>query len=222
VVKPSPAFDTMAPPTDALEPIDGDELDATTGAAARSRVADHRRVLVIGASAAIALLAGAWLWGFATSSAKPSPDVVQAGPPPAARAITVEPIPVEPRPVGSAGDPPRDRDLPEASSGKPAAIVAQPSRRVSREIAHRAQVKPAAPSAKPAVAPPAPFTRGQLGQKFQQVRREYDDYKAKFGSRLEREWGELATFIQYTPASDDAERKEAARRLDSFRVRMRE
>jgi hypothetical protein len=222
VVKPSPAFDTMAPPTDALEPIDGDELDATTGAAARSRVADHRRVLVIGASAAIALLAGAWLWGFATSSAKPSPDVVQAGPPPAARAITVEPIPVEPRPVGSAGDPPRDRDLPEASSGKPAAIVAQPSRRVSREIAHRAQVKPAAPSGKPAVAPPAPFTRGQLGQKFQQVRREYDDYKAKFGSRLEREWGELATFIQYTPASDDAERKEAARRLDSFRVRMRE
>ena len=222
VIKPSPAFDTMAPPTDALEPIDGDELDATTGAAPRSRVADHRRVLVIGASAAVALLAGAWLWGFATSSAKPSSDVVQAGPPPAARAITVEPIPVEPRPVGSAGDPPRDRDLPEASSGKPAAIVAQPSRRVSREIAHRAQVKPAAPSTKPAVAPPAPFTRDQLGQKFQQVRREYDDYKAKFGSRLEREWGELATFIQYTPASDDAERKEAARRLDSFRVRMRE
>jgi hypothetical protein len=73
--------------------------------------------------------------------------------------------------------------------------------------------------------PPAPaaFTREQLGQKFQQVRREYDDYKARFGARLEREWGELATYIQYMPASDDdAGRREAARRLDEFRVRMRE
>ena len=75
---------------------------------------------------------------------------------------------------------------------------------------------------KPA-APVAPFTREQLGQKFQQVRREYDDYKAKFGSRLEKEWGELATFIQYMPPSeDDTGRKEAARRLDEFRARMRE
>jgi len=141
-------------------------------------------------------------------------------PPPAARAITVEPIPVEPRPADTAGDPPRDSVAPEPA--RAVASVAAPSRRVSRDTAHRAAIKPAAPPAKPAVAPAAPFTRDQLGQKFQQVRREYDTYKAKFGSRLEREWGELATFIQYTPASDDAERKEAARRLDEFRARMRE
>jgi len=49
-----------------------------------------------------------------------------------------------------------------------------------------------------------------------------DAYKAKFGSRLEREWGELATSIQYTGGDDDAGRKGAARRLDEFRVRMRE
>jgi hypothetical protein len=58
-------------------------------------------------------------------------------------------------------------------------------------------------------------------QKFQQVRREYDDYKAKFGSRLEKEWGDLAMFIQYV-REDDAWRVEAARRLDEFRSRMRE
>src|SRR5262249_51936509 len=86
--------------------------------------------------------------------------------------------------------------------------------------AHRASRKD--PRAGQTAPPPPPSpTREQLAQKFQQVRREYDDYKAKFGSRLEKEWGDLAMFIQYV-REDDAWRVEAARRLDEFHSRMRE
>ena len=236
-VKPSPAVDTKALPTGPMAPGPDLEprgqaaaLDDLTGTAPRA-MPGHRRVLVIAASAVLALGAGVGVWGVATGGdVKPAPKVTRVDVPAvAARTITVEPIPVEPS-HASASDPgPEPGHEPEAPPGAPAAkpsAVAQPGRRVPREISHRPAPKPkvaAAPAPKPTPAPPAPFTREQLGQKFQLVRREYDGYKAKFGSRLEREWGELATFIQYMPASDDdAGRKEAARRLEAFRGRMRE
>jgi hypothetical protein len=94
---------------------------------------------------------------------------------------------------------------------------------VLREPARKPLRKDPRPPVTPAAPSPATFTREQLTQKFQQVHREYDDYKSKFGSRLEKEWGELTTYIQYRPPSDDdAGRKEAARRIDVFRDRMRE
>ena len=280
VVKPSPAFDTMALPTGPMEPLELRGADAAPEGAPEASVVSTmhlRRVLVIATSAVVALVAGAGLWGLVSGDRiKPASSVARADVPlVAARAITVEPIPIDPVASdrgsasdpgrGSAGDPDRGSadDPDRGSAGDPGhgsasdpgrggasdpgrggtsdpgrggahaprhdlevpgsapavragpGAVAQPSRRVPRETAHR-------PAPKAAVVTPAPFTREQLGQKYQQVRREYDDYKAKFGSRLEREWGELATFIQYMPASDDAGRKEAARRLDAFRGRMRE
>ncbi|HEX8107604.1 MAG TPA: hypothetical protein VF516_07730, partial [Kofleriaceae bacterium] len=89
----------------------------------------------------------------------------------------------------------------------------------ARDIAHRPAHRDVRPGQ---VAPPTPPpTREQLGQKFQQVRREYDAYKAKFGSRLEKEWGDLAMFIQYA-SEDDAWRRDAAHRLEELRAHMRE
>ena len=226
----SPALDTMAPPTGAMEPVDSlealaalpmpgdpDELPPQVLGLRR------RRVAVIAGSAAVALVAGLALWAAASGdggAALVASTARAEVPPPAPQAITVEPIAVapitvepiavEPAPIARAAEPAPIRDV---------APAAPPVRRAPVAAVHRVARK----DTKPPVAPPVPFTRSQLGQKFQQVRREYDDYKAKFGSRLEREWGELATFIQYMPASDDdAGRKEAARRLDSFRVRMRQ
>lgn len=223
----SPAFDTMAPPTGAMEPVDSLAAPATPG----DRVDHgpvtglrHRRVVVIAGSAAIALVAGLALWTAASGegAAASVASTARAEVPPAPRAITVEPIPVAPitvEPIAVDPEPPARAADPAPTPSKHVVTATPPVRRVPPAAAHRVAHK----EAKPPAAPAAPFTRGQLGQKFQQVRREYDDYKAKFGSRLEREWGELATFIQYMPASDDdAGRKEAARRLDSFRVRMRE
>jgi serine/threonine protein kinase len=243
-IKPSPAFDTMAPPTGPLDPVDDSSAAPRVATGAVQHRSVRRRAVVIATTAALALAAGVALWalvartGDARSQALAQLEVQPPGP----RAITVEPIPVEPGPAepspssaapgggdgeakqpvstqrGEATEPSTQAAKEAKPSGLPA-ISPPVSRHVSREPVHRQPHK----DLKAAPVPPASFTREQLGQKFQQIRREYDDYKAKFGSRLEREWGELATFIQYMPASDDdAGRKEAARRLDAFRTRMRE
>jgi len=224
-IAPSPAQDTLAPPTGSLELASlSDELEPAgtiIGMADPPRVSnDRRRFLVISGSAAIILLAVFGWWGVTTHDGGATPPVV----PPIARpvdhpALTVQPIPVEPvAPAGGAA--PEEIEMtpddphPRGGSGSGTVAVAQPPPRASHKTTHK--------DAKPS-APPAAFTREQLGQKFQQVRREYDDYKSKFGSRLEKEWGDLATYIQYMPASDDdTGLREAARRLEAFRVRMRE
>jgi hypothetical protein len=95
-------------------------------------------------------------------------------------------------------------------------------RGAAHDPAHRSAPRKDPPKVAPAVpAPPPAPTRAELGQKFQQIRRDYGDYKAKFGSRLEKEWGDLAMFIQYA-SEDDAWRREAAHRLDEFHAHMRE
>jgi hypothetical protein len=180
---------------------------------------------VIAGSAVAALVVGIVLWGFTRGAARPAatasqsnravdliPMAAHATEPPPARAIVDDPeIEMTPDDPPAAGD--------HAAKDGSAVSIRRPVPDVAHRPIHR---DPRSPPAAPA-APAAVFTREQLGQKFQQVRREYDAYKAKFGSRLEREWGELATSIQYMPATgDDAGRKEAARKLDEFRARMRE
>ncbi|HMG23577.1 MAG TPA: protein kinase [Kofleriaceae bacterium] len=218
---PSPAFDTMAPPTGAMEPIalDGDSATLVGGESYARMIARRRRVLAIAGGAALAVIAVAGVWGLARTDRGQSPAERPALAAPARPAITVEPIPVAPAavPTAAPGDEiEMDPDDPPAGKVAPA-----PGRRVARDAVHRApaarDARPAPPAAPVAASP----TREQLGQKFQQVRREYDDYKSKFGSRLEKEWGDLAMYIQYV-REDEAWRLEAAHRLDEFRVRMRE
>lgn len=230
---PSPVLDhhsgpnAIALPSHSLPSVDGlapDGLADDDGAP--TEVVDEpppprgRRALVITASAALAALATVAVWAFATRTAPAGPPAPPSAQVPAQRPITVEPLAVAPAPSAmqdDAGEPPPDPPPSVRSvKGTEKEISSAPAQRAhrAREASSRT-VKPAAPA--------PPFTRAQLGQKFQQVRRAYDDYKAKFGSRLEREWGELATFIQYMPSTgDDAARREAARKLDAFRVRMRE
>jgi hypothetical protein len=233
VVRPSPALDTMAPPTGAMEPVSAYELgpsDTIIGMAEQPGASGgRRRLLVISASASIMLVAGFGLWGFESKGRRTvSPPVLPTVQVIDPRVVPVDPAPIAPVPVAPrltqpipdeiemTPDEPGDR----TGSGKDVPIgVAQP-----HTLPHDPSHKPIRKDTRPPGAPPAAvFTREQLGQRFQQVRREYDDYKAKFGSRLEKEWGELTTYIQYMPASDDdTGRKDAARRLEAFRVRMRE
>jgi serine/threonine protein kinase len=232
-LQPSPAFDTMAPPTAALElvsvtdepgPSDpfiemAEEIAAQPGESGR-----RRRWLVISASAAIVLLAVFGLRGFGTNDGGTRATPPRGIPVTDPRASSVEQLPVEP------GTEPADPDEIEMAPDQPApgdgaandvaTAVTQPNHHVRHDPSHKPVHKDSAPTA-----PTAPFTREHLVQKFQQVRREYDDYKPKFGLRLEKEWGELATYIQYQylAATDEkAGRKEAARRLDAFRGRMQE
>jgi hypothetical protein len=147
--------------------------------------------------------AGAIVWIAASRSAPAAPPVVE--PPPQ---ITIEPI-----------DPPVTR----APDPVPAPPVEAPPPPAPVEAKHTPPPPPVRHSPAHKDAKPAAFTHDQLVQKFQQVRREYDQYKTKFGSRLESEWGDLATFIQFMPANDDDTRlREAAHKLDAFRARMHE
>jgi hypothetical protein len=162
------------------------------------------------------------------------PDEIEMTPNDPAVAPAIDPAVAAVTPPADPAPPPAD-PVPPVAPVKAATKLTKPGTRpkpaISAAAAQRSREAPHRPTARkepraarpPVVAVAPPFTREQLSQKFQQIRREYDDYKSKFGSRLEKEWGELATFIQYMPASDDdAGRKEAARRLDAFRGRMRE
>jgi len=61
------------------------------------------------------------------------------------------------------------------------------------------------------------LTREAVIAKFRAVSRQYDVYKQQNGGRLDQDWNDLASFIQYHP--DDL--AEFSRRIDAFRVRMK-
>jgi hypothetical protein len=223
-----PASIEPAPPSDATD--QASELATTGVVGVESQVEDTghaRRWIVIPASTAIAILAGFGLWGISSDDdrAAPAPPIATSVANPT---ITVEPIPVAPHspPDRPAGNPPAPADRPPDEPPRQippkdggAGALAQPSRQVARDATRRAPHKEVKQPAPPPA--PAPFTREQLAQKYQQVQREYVRYKSKFGQRLEKEWGDVMTSIQYVP-TDDAGRREVARRLDEFRGRMRE
>jgi hypothetical protein len=64
------------------------------------------------------------------------------------------------------------------------------------------------------------LTRAAVAAKFSQASREYESYKAKNGMRLDRDWNELTTFIQFKMTNDNLE--DAMRRIESFRGKLRE
>jgi len=54
--------------------------------------------------------------------------------------------------------------------------------------------------------------------KFSATSRQYETYKAKNGMRLDREWNELTTFIQFKMNGENLD--DAVRRIESFRSKM--
>src|SRR4051812_16597307 len=234
---PSPPAPMTSPPvparaTEAIAPaigsitIDGDAATIVGGMSYARMMARRRRLIAIAAVTASGVIALFTIWTPAARdpapapSAEPAPVAAPAPRPPSG--ITVEPIQVPPAPSnsgsGSGSGDEIEMNPDDPRDAKSAADPGSGRRAPGRDVAHRPPHRDARP-AQVASAPPP--TREQLGQKFQQVRREYDAYKAKFGSRLEKEWGDLAMFIQYA-SEDDAWRRDAAHRLDEFRAHMRE
>jgi eukaryotic-like serine/threonine-protein kinase len=122
--------------------------------------------------------------------------------PPAAKVVpTVQPI--DERPAALAPRP----AAPLPAAGVTPAPVASPG--------------PAAPAAPPRKRPErdAAMTRELVRSQFQSVIAEYGAFKAEYGLRLEQEWGNLATFMQFELRSDNV--AEAVRKIDAFRARMR-
>jgi hypothetical protein len=62
------------------------------------------------------------------------------------------------------------------------------------------------------------LTRDAVAGKFRSVSREYDAYKAKNGGRLDQEWNDLATYMQFHLTADNLD--DAARRIEVFRAKL--
>lgn len=67
---------------------------------------------------------------------------------------------------------------------------------------------------------PEGLTREAVASKFSATSRQYETYKTQNGMRLDREWNELTTYIQFKMTGDNLD--DAVRRIESFRAKMRE
>ena len=141
--------------------------------------------------------------------------------------ITVEPIP-QPEPApGSAQLPAQpavpavavaaDPDAHPASPGEPAAHVPAITPPVHVQPHHRVQ-----PHHPDHTVPEhkTELTRDTVAARFRAVKREYDTYKAANGGRLDQDWNDLATFMQFQLRGDNLD--EGLRRIEAFRSKLRE
>jgi len=220
-----PKIATSVVPTTELSLADG------TGAIEPSELADLRprskKPLVLVTVAAV-LVIGVVAFAL-TRGEKPASEApkVAAKPQPA---IRVEAIPPEEQTPPS--HPAAEAKQPAQPEQQPAPqIVVQPitdkaSDKVEKQPAkahHDKKIeKKHVQKVEVAKAPPAPpkqeLTRDAVAAKFRAVKQAYDAYKQKNGGRYDQEWNDLASYVQYHPTELD----EVARKIDSFRAKLRE
>jgi len=183
-----------------------------------------RKAPVAIASVALLVLVGAIVFAMTRGSSedpKPAP-VAQDNSGGAAAAqpqkITVEPIadPQPPAPKLPAPPPPepavREPEITQDPPPAPVKSVPKAGRPHTQQIVKKAP--PVTVDKKP------DLTRDTVAGKFRTVSREYDAYKTKNGGRLDQEWNDLATFMQFHLTGDNLE--DAVRRIEAFRAKLRE
>ena len=173
-------------------------------APAPARTSKRTLVLVAGATAlviGIVLFATTHGSGQAVTPPPPAPSVPQH--------VTVESLPPEPTPAQPAVTQPV---VPTTERAKPDMTVVKPH---PGSHGTRAVKKVELATVKPVVR-----SRDAVAANMSAVKREYDAYKAKNGGRLDGDWGDLAMYVQYH--QNDSSLEELAKRIDSFRAKMRE
>jgi serine/threonine protein kinase len=225
-----------APPTSTTH-LTTDELSLADGTGTSVREAPLRRSrlpLVIGLISGIMVVAAvifAMTRGNGDASAKPTP-VANVEPKPQ---VTISAIPIDEQdPKLEAGsNTGSNGELPAAGSAEPSQVpdkVETPIEKTDKPVKATDVVKPkhgrhGDKRIDKRVEPklmtekkPDPLSRDAVIAKFRAVKQQYSIYAAKNGSRLEREWNELASFINYHPTELD----EFSHRIDAFRSRMNE
>ena len=139
---------------------------------------------------------------------------VASAPQPQIRVETIPPEEQEPPPVRAAAKQPaiESRPVKTVAAKPPDRPTADRRRDKKVEKRHERRVETAKPPAK------VELTRDAVIGKFRGVKRAYDAYKQQNGGRFDREWNDLASFVQYHPNDLD----ELARRIESFRAKLRE
>jgi eukaryotic-like serine/threonine-protein kinase len=169
---------------------------------------------VVFASVAAMLAIGVVAFAMMRTGDKPQPQPKVVTPP--QPAIHVETIP------------PEEQTPPPASSGaatmpvdKPAIdkTAKPPDKKHDKRSDKKRDKKIVAevPKTAPAVVKPE-LTREAVAAKFRAVKQAYDNYKQKNGGRFDQEWNDLASYAQY----HSTELEEVARRIESFKAKLRE
>jgi serine/threonine protein kinase len=197
----------LAEGTGAVPDLQPDMFSASAmaGAApAPARSSKRTLALVVGATAlVIAIVVFATTHG--SGQAAPPPPLAPSVP----QHVTVESLPPEPTPAQPVITQPVVTTVERA---KPDITIVKPhpgshGTRAVKKI-ELATVKPVGRS------------RDAVAANMSAVKREYDAYKAKNGGRLDGDWGDLAMYVQYH--QNDSSLDELAKRIDSFRAKMRE
>jgi serine/threonine protein kinase len=220
--RPSPALDTMAPPTDAFPADDFSLADGTGTSVREAAPRPPRRRWIYAVAGAAAVVAAAVAVVAVSAGRKPGADVgVSAAGAPAGSAVErknpeITIIPIDPPPPSP---PPPQKGVADE--------IEMPSLHVGS-----ASERPRPPRRQPDAARESrkdpdrdgkdkkELTRDSVAAKFSAARREYAAFKGRNGDRLEREWGDLATFMTYQLTPGNLE--DAMRRIETFRARLRE
>jgi serine/threonine protein kinase len=238
----SPALDTSSPPTVSMTTdIGGPEQDDHsladgTGTVDKLRLApevsqERRRTLTIALLSGAIVLVATLAFAFSRGGNQPAAAAAVTHEASGGGAMTVVPIeePKKPATDGSAvaiapvvevkadtrpeikPEPIPTPQIPQTP--KKAATTTNPKRHPDRVV--KPPVAPRDTTAKKVDA----LTRDVVGGKFSAVRRDYETYKQKNGMRLEAQWADLATYVQFTMGEN---LDEGARRIDAFRAKLRE
>lgn len=155
----------------------------------------RRTILAVAAAGALGVVVALAIWAVTRP---------KGGAPPVAAAPSPAPVVV----IDAGVAPPVDAAVEEEEVDAAPAAVRRPA----------GSGKPPGPPVKdpePAAGP----DEAALRAKFQAVNREYKQYKAEFGPRLEGEWTDLASMVGFLSSPD--KRVAFDRKLDALRARMR-
>ncbi len=239
---PSPALDTVAPPTALMTPQDDDELALAdgTGTAVREmapRARTRRRAAILAAL----LVAGAAgvavaMHGRGSTVLGHAPVAVIAATAPKLGPITVSPIEMPPtvsptadgaatqgtRPIatrpgehdaGHDRDPDRDPVRP-----RPVTPVGAGSEHVTDRGEHATEHAGSRDEHPKPLGAADTATKAQVAARYQDVKARYLAYKAANGEQLEDEWKTLALYLQLKMQDNFAE---GLHRLDAFRDKIK-
>ncbi len=229
----SPALDTVSPPTVAMTTGQADDLALADGTGTIDKLKvpdpvagrDRRRTLAIAVGAGVVVLIATLAFAFSRGGeTRPAAALATLGS--GGEGMTVVPIVEDPKKVGAIPS--------DGSAAKPDPVVdVKPDVRPDVRPEPKPVVDPKKPKRHPDAHPQTSvksptkdatkkvdaLTRDAVGGKFSAVRREYEAYKQKNGMRLEAQWADLATFVQFN-MGDNLD--EGARRIETFRAKLRE
>ena len=220
-VRPSPALDTMAPPTSTMLPHDDLALADGTGTSIREQPQRRNTPMIIGGVVVLALLGVVAFAMTRGKDDKKSSRIASTEPAKANNQITIEPID-DPK-HGSAGSaetkPPDvkalvdDKKPPEQHTGS-AQKIKKP-----RDKDRPKQLPPDPP--KDQAKKPDVISRDVVTNEWLAAKREYAGYKSKNGMTLDHEYLDLVVYVQ-NHSSKDANLPETLGRIQAFRRKIRE